>query len=193
MMLMRGAFTNDTDIETHSTGVTIHSFTTSVSFRSVSSRLQRIVPGYPPSRGTALLNGIAGPRSAGRPWHRVRPVATTLRRIAPVFITTDLVRALSHYERLGFSVEASEGGDYYGFVRRDGLEIHLAMVEGVIDFATNNCCAYLWVDDASALYEEWTDAMVDGRVDTPVSTDYGLTEGAHVDPDGNLIRFGSPP
>lgn len=120
-------------------------------------------------------------------------MVTTFRRIAPVFITTDLARALSYYERLGFVVEASDGGDYYGFVRRDGLEIHLAKVEGVIDLATNNCCLYLWVDDASTLYEEWRNAEVDGRLDAPVSMDYGLTEGAHIDPDGNLIRFGSPP
>jgi len=40
--------------------------------------------------------------------------ATTLRRIAPVFATTDLTRALAHYERLGFSVEAYDNADYYG-------------------------------------------------------------------------------
>ena len=119
-------------------------------------------------------------------------MATTLRRIAPVFITTDLAQALSYYERLGFAVEASDGGDHYGFVRRDGMEVHVATVEGVIDLATNNCCAYVWVDDASALYKEWTDAKVDGRLDAPVRTDYGLTEGAHVDPDGNLIEPSRP-
>jgi hypothetical protein len=26
----------------------------------------------------------------------------------------------------------------------------------------------------------------------PTDTDYGLREGAHIDPDNNLIRFGSP-
>jgi hypothetical protein len=26
----------------------------------------------------------------------------------------------------------------------------------------------------------------------PVDTDHGIREGAHVDPDGNLLRFGSP-
>jgi hypothetical protein len=25
-----------------------------------------------------------------------------------------------------------------------------------------------------------------------VDTDYGIREGGHVDPDGNLLRFGSP-
>ena len=96
---------------------------------------------------------------------------------------------MAHYERLGFTAEAYD--DDYGFVSRDGLEIHLAKVDS-IELSTNTCCMYLWVDDASALHDEWVAALVDGRLDAPVKTDYGLNEGAHVDPDGNLIRFGSP-
>ncbi len=61
-----------------------------------------------------------------------------------------------------------------------------------IDGATTTSCAYLWVDDADALHAEWAAAGVDGRLDPPRPTEYGLEEGAHVDPDGNLIRFGSP-
>ncbi len=119
-------------------------------------------------------------------------MTTTLRRSAPVFITTDLDRALAHYERLGFTVEAYDGGDFYGYACRDGLEIHLAKVRSV-DQSTNTCCTYLWVDDAFALHDEWAAAAVEGRLDAPAKTAYGLDEGAHVDPDGNLIRFGSPP
>ncbi len=119
-------------------------------------------------------------------------MTTTLRRSAPVFITTDLGRALAHYERLGFTVQAYDGGDFYGYACRDGLEIHLAKVDS-IDRAANTCCTYLWVDDASALHQESAAAAVEGRLEAPSKTDYGLDEGAHVDPDGNLIRFGSPP
>ncbi len=122
----------------------------------------------------------------------LRAMTTALRRIAPVFIMTDLSCALAHYERLGFTVEAYEGGDFYGYACRDGLEIHLAKV-GSIDRSRNSCCTYLWVDDALALHEEWAAAVVEGRLDAPANTDYGLDEGAHVDPDGNLIRVGSPP
>ena len=117
--------------------------------------------------------------------------STTVRRIAPVFVTTDLDRALRHYERLGFTVEAYDGADFYGYASRDGVELHLAKVDR-IDTATTMACAYLWVDDAEALYQEWSVAGVDGRLQPPSRTDYGLDEGAHVDPDGNLIRFGSP-
>lgn len=118
--------------------------------------------------------------------------ATIFRRVAPVFVTTDLARALGHYERLGFVVQAYDNADYYGYACRDGIEIHLAKV-GSLDRRTTTSCAYLWVDDAAALHKEWVAAGVDGRLDAPVATDYGLNEGAHVDPDGNLIRFGSPP
>jgi catechol 2,3-dioxygenase-like lactoylglutathione lyase family enzyme len=118
--------------------------------------------------------------------------ATNLRRVAPVFVTTDLARALAHYERLGFAVEAYDNADDYGYACRDGIEIHLAKVDE-LDGATTTSCAYVWVDDAAALHEEWAAAGVDGRLHAPNPTAYGLNEGAHVDPDGNLIRFGSPP
>ena len=118
--------------------------------------------------------------------------ATTLRRIAPVFVTTDLARALAHYQRLGFTVQAYDDADYYGYASRDGVEIHLARVDR-IDLRMTTSCAYLWVDDAAALHAEWAAAGVPGRLHPPRRTDYGLDEGAHVDPDGNLIRFGSPP
>ncbi len=109
-----------------------------------------------------------------------------------MFVTTDLTRALDHYERLGFQVEAHEGADYYGYACRDGIEIHLAKVDRV-DHASTTSCAYVWVDDAQSLYEEWAAAAVDGQLRAPEETGYGLREGAHVDADGNLIRFGSPP
>ena len=46
--------------------------------------------------------------------------------------------------------------------------------------------------DADALYEEWTKPGVGGLTRPVGPTPYGLREGSHVDPDGNLIRFGSP-
>ena len=115
----------------------------------------------------------------------------TLRRVAPVFVTTDLTRALDHYHRLGFIVEAYAGADFYGYACRDAIEIHIARIDH-LDCRTTTSCAYLWVDDADALHAEWAAAGVQGRLQPPRTTEYGLKEGAHVDPDGNLIRFGSP-
>ena len=107
---------------------------------------------------------------------------TTVRRIALVSVTTDLDRALRHYDRLGFTV---------GYASRDGVELHVAKVDR-IDPGSTTSCAYLWVDDATVLFQEWSAAGVAGRLQASSRIDDGLDEGAYVDPDGNLIRFGSP-
>lgn len=52
--------------------------------------------------------------------------------------------------------------------------------------------AYLYVRDADALYQEWSQPDIGGRTQPVGATPYGLREGSHLDPDGNLIRFGSP-
>ncbi|WP_158544447.1 VOC family protein [Blastococcus sp. TBT05-19] len=107
-------------------------------------------------------------------------------RISPIFRTTDLQRALDHYAALGCAVSRHDDG--YGFAARAGVEIHLELVEHM-DPALSPGGAYLHVPDADALFAEW--AAID-RTGAPVDTDYGLREGWHIDPDGNLLRFGSP-
>lgn len=111
--------------------------------------------------------------------------------LAPVLPVRDLAVALEHYRRLGFAVRAYEGDAEYGYAERGAVQLHLAGVHG-LDPATTTSAVYLYVDDADALHEEWRAAGVAGRLHLPVDTDYGLREGAHVDPDGNLLRFGSP-
>jgi catechol 2,3-dioxygenase-like lactoylglutathione lyase family enzyme len=112
----------------------------------------------------------------------------TIRRSAPIFPVSDVAAAQDHYRRLGFTVEEYEGGGYC-YATRDGVEIHLAGVHD-LDPKTTTSAAYLWVDDADQLAREWEAAGVE--VHAPRDTDWGQHEGAHVDPDGNLIRFGSP-
>ncbi|HWX09287.1 MAG TPA: hypothetical protein VNY33_04855 [Gaiellaceae bacterium] len=46
------------------------------------------------------------------------------------------------------------------------------------------------VDDADKLADEWHNAGIE--LVEPQDFEYGKREGSHVDPDGNLIRFGSP-
>jgi hypothetical protein len=114
----------------------------------------------------------------------------TVRRAVPILATGDVSRAVAHYAALGFDTEAWEGGGY-GFVTRDGVELlHLGERE---DFhpATNTVSCYLHVRDADALYAQWAAAGVAGALVAPFDTDYGLREGSHTDPDGNVIRFGS--
>ena len=108
-----------------------------------------------------------------------------LRRIAPIFPVHDLDVALEHYRRLGFSVRAYDRRTY-GFASRDGLEIHL----GVVTDDRTSSAAYVFVDDADELAETWRSNGI--SVHAPEDTEWGQHEGAVVDPDGNVIRFGSP-
>ena len=112
---------------------------------------------------------------------------------SPVFPVRDLRRALAHYASLGFEVKPyADGG--YGFAERDEVSLHLSLDEGHGPEADHQHVgtAYLYVEDADALYQEWARAGVGGLTRRVGDTPYKLREGSHVDPDGNLIRFGSP-
>ena len=110
--------------------------------------------------------------------------------VSPVLPTLDVAVALARYERLGFTVSAYTGGDFYGYARRGDVWLHLSKVDR-LDPRTTQVSVYLYVDDADALHAEWSTCGVDGRFHEPSDTDYGLREGAYVDPDGNLLRYGS--
>jgi hypothetical protein len=105
--------------------------------------------------------------------------------LAPVLPVRNLGDALGTYERLGFAVSRYTGDAAYGYARRDGVSLHLSEVGGLVS-------VYLYVDSADDLHVEWLAAEVPGRLHAPQDTDYGLREGAYVDPDGNLLRYGSP-
>lgn len=111
-------------------------------------------------------------------------------RASPVLPVSDIDRAVDHYRTLGFNVRVYEGAAAYAFAARNDIELHLARVRD-LDPATNTSAYFLYVDDADALYASWRLAEIEGRLVAPVDTEYGLREGAHVDPDGNLVRFGS--
>ncbi len=110
---------------------------------------------------------------------------------SPIFPVRDLTRALAHYRSLGFVTAAYTSGDEYGFADRDEIGLHLTADPGH-DPATQASGTYLYVDDADALYEEWTRPGVAGLTRRVGDTAYRLREGSHVDRDGNVIRFGSP-
>jgi len=110
----------------------------------------------------------------------------SLHRVAPIFAVRDLDTSMAHYRRMGFTTRRYHDGRY-GFATRDGIEIHLGMVPAG-DQRTG--AAYFFVADADQLAEEWRAAGV--AVHEPVDTEWGQHEGAVVDPDGNVIRFGSP-
>jgi uncharacterized protein len=123
-------------------------------------------------------------------WLADRCEGKAVRRAVPILATGDATRALAHYAALGFETEQWEGGGY-GFVMRNGVELlHIGEREG-FDPAANTVSCYLHVQDADALYAEWAAADVPGELVAPFDTDYGLREGSHTDPDGNVVRFGS--
>jgi predicted enzyme related to lactoylglutathione lyase len=114
-----------------------------------------------------------------------------MQKFAPSFPVTDLAASLAYYSLLGFTTskymgESAAGG--YGFARRDAVELHLGTVPA--GRTTSPATAYLHVDDADALAAEWRGAGVD--VGSPEDTPWGKREGVIIDPDGNIIRFGSP-
>jgi predicted lactoylglutathione lyase len=111
----------------------------------------------------------------------------TFNRIAPIFPVRDVEVSRAHYEQLGFTTRVDEAGGY-GLAVHDGIEIHLGVVAN--PEVHGRASAYLFVDDADSLAEMWRSAGVE--VHQPTDTEWGQHEGAVVDPDGNVIRFGSP-
>jgi uncharacterized glyoxalase superfamily protein PhnB len=117
----------------------------------------------------------------------------TFGRVAPVLPVRDVSAALAHYRKLGFEADAYQASTVkpvYGFLKRDGVHLHLTRVDDLDPMRSTSAC-YLYVDDANALFAEWDAAGVKGRLVAPEDTPYGLGEFAHVDPDGNLLRVGS--
>lgn len=109
------------------------------------------------------------------------------KRVAPIFPVRDLAVALEHYRRLGFQTRTYAGGGY-GFATLGRCEIHLGVIPA--DETATPSSAYLFVDDADQVAGAWAAAGADVR--TPQDMEWGQHEGVVIDPDGNIIRFGSP-
>jgi DNA-binding MarR family transcriptional regulator/catechol 2,3-dioxygenase-like lactoylglutathione lyase family enzyme len=157
---------------------------------------ERIPPEQVEAMRSALL-ALAQIKTAGQASGaaRGRP-ARQLRRFCPIFPVRDLAAALAHYASLGFRTLAHEEGDEYGFANRDGVGLHLELShdhgDGDPHGHHHHGSAYLYVLDADALYAEWSRPGIGGVTHPVITTGYEMREGSHTDPDGNLIRFGSP-
>lgn len=111
----------------------------------------------------------------------------------PVFRVADVTRAIEHYQQLGFRTEVHDEG--YAFAHLGQLTLHLARDggdgwPGYHPASHMTSVLYLHVEDADELAADWRAAGM--TVEGPRDEDYGKREGEHVDPDGNLLRFGSP-
>jgi catechol 2,3-dioxygenase-like lactoylglutathione lyase family enzyme len=111
-------------------------------------------------------------------------------QIIPTLPARDIDETVAYFERLGFELVARYPGEQtYAIVRRDDAELHF--YEFPVDPAQNLSGCYLRIGDAAALYDEWMKAGAD-IVDPLTARDYGLQSFAIQDPNGNLIRTGSP-
>ena len=119
-----------------------------------------------------------------------------LKRIAPAFPVHDVRVALAYYQRLGFTTREYAGTVgwlstptvVYGFAVMDDVEIQVGIVpEGKVTVPST---AYLYVANSDSLARTW--ASAGGDVRFPEDTEWGQREGVLIDPDGNIIRFGSP-
>ena len=137
--------------------------------------LGRAVRWWLPAQYFGLQHKIGGQGASG-----VRVVG-----LEPVFRVADVPRAVEHYRRLGFAISHHDAG--YAFAHSGPVTIHLA---GADRGSAGGGSIYLHVDDADALAAEWRAAGAE--LAGPADFDYGKREGSHADPDGNLIRFGSP-
>ena len=115
--------------------------------------------------------------------------------VAPGMPTTSMARTIEHYQRLGFTFSApgsaarpAESGFAIG--ERDGVALHFALKPDH-DPSRTATWVYVRVDDADELSAE-LEASGAGQGRTPRDTDYNMRELAHIDPDGNLLLFGSP-
>jgi uncharacterized glyoxalase superfamily protein PhnB len=107
--------------------------------------------------------------------------------IEPIFKVADVTRSVAWFERAGFEVSFHD--DTYAFAHRDrDLTIHLAQaLEGE---PPGHAALYIHCQAADRVADEWRQAGIE--VDGPRDEDYGKREGSITDPDGNVIRFGSP-
>jgi uncharacterized protein len=113
--------------------------------------------------------------------------------VAPGLPTTDMARTVENYRRLGFTFSApgapSVDGAEFAIAERDGIALHFALKRDH-DPARTAMWVYLGAEDADQLAAEFTAAGAPPRR-PPHDTDYKMREFAHIDPDGNMLLFGS--
>jgi uncharacterized glyoxalase superfamily protein PhnB len=119
-----------------------------------------------------------------------------IRQIAPQFFTTGIPATLAYYrDKLGFEcVGTWHDPPVYAIVVRDGHAIHFRLAEppraNAAKYTEELLDAYLFVEDADALYAEYAARGVEltrGLANMP----WGTREFVVKDCDGRLLAFGS--
>ena len=122
--------------------------------------------------------------------------AAMIRQIAPQFFTTDMRATLMYYtDKLGFDcVGTWQDPPVYAIVARDGHRIHFRWAEPSASnpdkYDDELLDAYLFVDDADALYGEYAARGVEFTRDLG-NTPWRSREFVLRDCDGRLLAFGA--
>ena len=114
----------------------------------------------------------------------------TLALVVPILPVRDLARAMAFYRRLGFTAQAWQDSDFYGFLHRDGQSVHLSRSEKL---ANNESPAaayfYLVKGTAAALEAEFRAAGIE--ILNPLAPrPWNMRDFTISDPDGNMLHFG---
>ena len=121
-----------------------------------------------------------------------------IRQIAPQFFTTDMPATLTYYrDKLGFDCLGTwQDPPVYAIVARDQHRIHFRCAEPPAPnpdkYADELLDAYLFIEDADALYAEYATRGVEftrGLANTP----WHSREFVVKDCDGRLLAFGANP
>jgi uncharacterized glyoxalase superfamily protein PhnB len=119
-------------------------------------------------------------------------------RIAPQFFTLDIPRTLAYYkDKLGFECQSTWlDPPEYAIVTRDSHAIHFRCADPPLanpdKYADELLDAYLFVEDADALFREYASRAVEFTrplEDTP----WNMREFVVKDCDGRLLAFGANP
>lgn len=119
-----------------------------------------------------------------------------IRQIAPQFFTTDIPATLAYYqEKLGFECTGTwQDPPVYAIVARDEYAIHFRCAEPPTansdKYSDELLDAYLFVEDADALYAEYTERDVEFTRQL-TNMPWKCREFVVKDCDGRLLAFGA--
>jgi hypothetical protein len=115
----------------------------------------------------------------------------------PILPSRDLTATAAWYEPLGFAVGGHWPDEYLVLRHPRGIELHFWPNPAEVPEANDVAC-YVRCDtlaEVEAIHEEWA-GVVTTRSGiprlTPVSTTGPMLETCLVDPDGTLVRVGTP-
>jgi uncharacterized protein len=145
---------------------------------------------YGPIPRTSVVSSRLMQRADDGSYTGYGPRRAVISDSAPILPSRDLEATAGWYEQLGFENRIVYPKQYL-MLQRDGFDLHFFYQQNLFP-VHNDHGAYIWVDDAAALHAEWSTSGAPGKHGPPEHTDYGLDEGHYIDPDGNLIRYGSP-